>query len=241
MYLADEQYTDLLDRLRGHAVGLVVNHYGNYGDQLIQRATLEMFVRQRIVWRFLSDKELAVGTMPRDVTLIAEPGGGSLGTRVQGSPRRRRQLAAIPGPKIILPQTASDAGEDLSAFQTVYAREETTLQMLRAVHPDVRLAPDLVLSLRLPFSSPDRVRGEFLRTDLEATVHGCDPVTYCDSVDSYLALAGRYQRVVTNRLHFGIAALLQGQACTLRPSNYHKNHSVYETWLQDCPSAVFEE
>ena len=241
MHLADEQYADLLDRLRGHAVGLILNQYGNYGDQLIQRATLEMFVRQRIVWRFLSDEELAVGTMPRDVTLIAEPGGGSLGTRVQGSPRRRRQLAVISGPKIILPQTASDAGEDLSSFETVYAREETTLQMLRAVHPDVRLVPDLALSLRLSPSIPDRVRGEFLRTDCEATIHGCDPVTYCDSADSYLSLAGRYQRVVTNRLHFGIAALLQGQACTLRPSNYHKNRSVYDTWLQAWPAVSWED
>jgi hypothetical protein len=143
----------------------------------------------------MTDEEVTVGTMPRDVTLIAEPGGGSLGTRVPGSPRRRRQLAAIPGPKIILPQTASDAGEDLSGFETVYAREETTWSMLRATHPDVRLMPDLALSLRLQLSTPDRVQGEFLRTDLEATVRGCDPVTYCDSVDAYLALAGRYQRV----------------------------------------------
>lgn len=241
MHLADEHYTDLLDRLRGHAVGLVVNHYGNYGDQLIQRATLELFARHHIFWRFLTVEEITSGKMPSDVTLIAEPGGGSLGTRVAGSPRRRRQLAAIPGPKIILPQTASDAGEDLSAFETVYAREETTWNMLRAVHPDVRLVPDLALSLRLPLSAPDRVQGEFLRTDLEATIRGCDPVTYCDSVDAYLTLAGRYQRVVTNRLHFGIAALLQGQACTLRPSNYHKNRSIYDTWLQAWPAASWED
>lgn len=107
--------------------------------------------------------------MPEDVSLIAEPGGGNLGARLRASPGRRRRLAKIPRLKIILPQTASDAAEDLSEFDTVYAREETTWQLLRRLHRDVRLVPDMALSLRLPASQPAHEQGLFLRSDREAT------------------------------------------------------------------------
>lgn len=241
MYWEDQHYAELLELLRGQVVGLVVNRFGNYGDHMIRRATGEMFTRNRIEWRSVDEQLLTASRLPSEITLLAEPGGGSLGTAVKGSPRRRRQLAKIALPKIILPQTAADPHEDLSAFQTVFAREQTTWQMLRSVHPDVRLAPDMALSLRLPSSTPDRLRGEFLRTDREATIPGCDPVAYCDSVEAYLKLAGRYQRVVTNRLHFALAAILQDQRCTLRPNSYHKNRSFYESWLTECPLVEWEE
>ena len=59
--------------------------------------------------------------------MVLEPGGGNIGTRPGlGCPRRRAASARWPVPKIVLPQTASDPGEHLTAFKTVYAREETT-------------------------------------------------------------------------------------------------------------------
>lgn len=59
------------------------------------------------------------------------------------------------------------------------------------------------------------------------------------SVTEYMALAGSFRRIITNWLHFGIAALLQGQSLVLKANSYHKNRSIYETWLARFPSAVW--
>ncbi len=238
---SDAHFADLLARLRGHSVGLVHNRHGNWGDGLIERATLELFRRNGVVCRLLREKEISTGRWPEGITLIAEPGGGNLGARPGlASPRRRKLLAALAGPKIILPQTASDAGEDLSAFETVYVREETSLRILRTAHADVRLVPDLALLLEFPPSSPIHEEGLFLRGDLERLgAGGTDPAKTAASVEEYVRLAGSYRRVVTNRLHFAVAALLQGQVAVLRPSNYHKNLSMFETWLHRFPNCFW--
>lgn len=241
MRLPDEHYADLLDRLRGESLGLAPNRYGNVGDELIQRGTLELLRRHGVPCRILRDEEIAAGAWPDDVSLVAEPGGGNLGTRPGlSSPRRRVLLARLPGPKIILPQSASDPDEDLGAFDTVFAREETTWRMLREVHPDVRLAPDMALLLDLPSSEPIHEAGTFLRDDIERHgPGGSDPVRLVATADEYLTLAGSYRRVVTNRLHFAIAALLQGQSAVLKANSYHKNRSMFETWLHRFPRAVW--
>ena len=56
-----------------------------------------------------------------------------------------------------------------------------------------------------------------------------------------MALAGRHRRVVTNRLHFAIAALLQGRSAALTANGYHKNRSMFDTWLRRFPNASWED
>jgi exopolysaccharide biosynthesis predicted pyruvyltransferase EpsI len=237
----DELYDELLTRLRGHSVGLAVNRFGNFGDGLIQRGTLELLQRHGVTCRLLREDEIAGETWPTGVTLVAEPGGGNLGTRPGlSSPKRRMQLAKLPGPKIILPQSASDPHEDLSAFETVFVREETSWRMLRTVHPDVRLVPDMALLLDLEPSTPVHQDGTFMRDDIERYGSGgVDPAQLVSSVDAYIALAGSYRRVVTNRLHFAIAALLQGQSAVLKASCYHKNRSMFDAWLHRFSQAAW--
>jgi len=221
MLLPEAHFADIVNRVRGHSVGLAPNRYGNVGDELIKRGALKLFRQCGIRCRMLTNEEVAAGRCPDDVSLVAEPGGGNLGSRPGlSSPRRRKLLSRMPGPRIILPQSASDAAEDLSTFQTVYAREETTWKLLRAVHPDVRLAPDLALALDITPSTPVHDLGSFFRDDIERHgARGSDPVASVSTADEYLALAGSYRRVVTNRLHFAIAALLQGQSTVLKANS----------------------
>jgi len=237
------KFDDLIDRLRGHSVGLAVNHFGNFGDQLIQRGTLQLLQLNGIRCRLLKESEIDSGKCPADVSLVAEPGGGNVGTRPGlSSPKRRARLAKLACPKVILPQSASDPGEDLGAFETVFAREETSWRLLREVHRDVRLVPDLALALDLPPSAPVRDEGLFFRDDIERHgTGGRDPVKLTSSVEGYVALAGSYRRVVTNRLHFAIAALLQGQEAVLAANCYHKNRSMFDTWLHHIPGASWRE
>jgi len=236
-------WDELVASLRGEFVGLLRNQFGNFGDELIHRGTMELFHRHAIEFKVLSEEDLKTEHALSEITLFADPGGGNVGTRPGlSSPRRRRVLADLPGKKIVLPQSASDSGEDLSAFDLVYAREETSYQILSAVHSNVRLAPDLALALEFPESTPIEETGIFLRNDIERTCEGgVDPVNVVSSVSDYVALAGRYRHVVTNRLHFAIAALLQGRSVRLKANSYHKNRSMFDSWLNGFPEAKWED
>lgn len=200
-----------------------------------------MFQHFEIAHRTVNVNELRPGYWPADVTVLAEPGGGSLGTRAGlGSPHRRQVLAQMAGPKVILPQTTSDAGEDLSAFDTVFVRESTSRDLLRRLS-DVRLAPDMALCLQFQAAHPVEEEGVFFRSDIERLGAGGqgDPVEMCSTTQQYVELAARYKRITTNRLHFALAAMLQGVDVALCPGSYHKNLSVYRTWLQDIPNISF--
>lgn len=52
------------------------------------------------------------------------------------------------------------------------------------------------------------------------------------SVEAYLRLAAQYETVITNRLHFAIAGLLQSRRVILLPNAYHKNRSVWDSSLR---------
>jgi len=233
----------LVEVLQGEIVGLVHNRFGNFGDELIQWGTVALFHRHGIKYRQLSEDDLKSERKLSEVTLLAEPGGGNLGARPGlYSPQRRKILANLPGKKIILPQTASDAGEDLRGFDIVYAREETSRDILSRTHSNVRLVPDLALALEFPKSTPIEDFGLFLRNDVERTSEGgIDPVELATSASDYVALAGRYNFIVTNRLHFAIAALLQGKSVHLKANSYHKNRSMFDSWLYKFPKAKWEE
>ena len=238
MRLGDEYYEPLLEILRQHRVGLAVNRHGNAGDQLIQQATIELFERSGIAWRLLAQAEIENCRLGRDITLIAEPGGGNLGAHFRGSPRRRQLLGGLKLPKVILPQTAHDADEDLAAWDTVFVREHTSYEMLRAVHRDVRHLPDMALNYRAKSAAPAKIaEGVFLRSDWDQTEPGTDPAKACATWQEYLRMAAHHGTVITNRLHFGIAALLQDRRAVFLPTSYHKMRSVYESWLRRFPLA----
>ena len=80
--------------------------------------------------------------------------------------------------------------------------------------------------------------GVFLRTGreralAESTLSLGDPARICHRVDEYFELASKFKHVVTDRLHFCLAALLLGREATLLPNSYFKNRAFFETWLQD--------
>jgi exopolysaccharide biosynthesis predicted pyruvyltransferase EpsI len=54
----------------------------------------------------------------------------------------------------------------------------------------------------------------------------------CKSVEEYLELAARHSRIITDRLHFAISGLIVGREVALLGNSYHKNRSIYETWLK---------
>ena len=119
-------------------------------------------------------------------------------------------------------------------YKNIYVRETASLRL----EPRGRLAPDLALGLEYTGNTARRsARGVFLRRDRERAVRRrwftSSPAKRCRSPREYLELAARFEHVITNRLHFAICGLIVGCRTAILPNSYHKNRSMYETWLRD--------
>ena len=236
-----DRFAPVFEPLRGRSVGFLAM-YGSAGDRLLDAAAhrlLEAFEVDHIdlAWRETTsdiadvDNELVAG-----VDEIVAAGGGNLGGLYPRCRLLREHYLGLGKPMTILPQSITGPGEDLSRFQRVYLRERASLSLF----PQGMLAPDLALALAPSEStgSRDFPLGAFLRVGKEALFAGsplslADPAQCCESYSDYFALAGRFEKVVTDRLHFAIAAMLVGTQVELLPVAYHKNRAMFETWLKD--------
>ena len=99
------------------------------------------------------------------------------------------------------------------------------------------MAPDLALFYDHTGPLPKKILkvGHFFRNDCEKTFIPSnnigDPVSLCKSHKDYLNLAGSYEEIHTNRLHFAISGLIMGTKVYLYANSYFKNKAVYDSWL----------
>jgi hypothetical protein len=223
--------------LRGRRVGYV-RLPGNVGDSLIEAAAFQMmrhFGIDFVVTKPSSAPEI-------DEWLIA--GGGNMGSFYQNCQAVRKEVLADGRPVSVLPQ--SFITPEPFAYTRVFVRELTSLTS----RPDAVLAPDLALGFSVPWywkvmlglnnhreTKSTLGEGIWLRQDREALFSDArslgDPAFSCGTPFGYLRLAARHSHVITDRMHFAIAALICGRKATLLPNNYHKNRSVFETSLRD--------
>ncbi|NUQ61887.1 MAG: polysaccharide pyruvyl transferase family protein [Pirellulales bacterium] len=226
--LSMDRFALIFDGLREKRVG-VVDGFGNPGDRLLDAAArqlLDAFGIRHVTVNPFAD---APGTYPADVLLLA--GGGSM-----GGPRQCvliRQRALEHGlPCIVLPQSFH-APEECAAYEKVYVRERASLNLW----PPGILGPDLALGYDFPaMPAPRFDRGVFLRADghaMFADRGAVDPAAFCYTPQDYFAFVAAYRHIVTDRLHLAIVALGLGRKATLLPVAYHKNRSMWETWLKD--------
>lgn len=211
---------------------------GNVGDYLIESATRQLFRVYGVT--VVEDLEAA------DALVVG--GGGSWGNQYSWISERRQATIdtadSLRMPVIVFPQSVRwpDREPVSSAISRFFARERASQVLV----PRSELAPDPAMAYTPAhrFSRGVGV-GMHLRTGPEALFDcatpknagdptGCIPyVSKQSAVDEYVRLAARYERVVTDRLHFAMAALIAGRHATLLPNVYHKNRSMYETWLKD--------
>jgi hypothetical protein len=228
-------FAPIFDPLRGRRVGYARTP-GNVGDDLIEAATFQM------LRHFGIDFVVARPSSAPKVDEWLLPGGGNMGSFYESNRRIRGEVVAAGRPVSVLPQTFITP-EPL-AYARVFVRERASLSL----RPDALLAPDLALGFEIPRHwklalglgarwrrRPDLGEGVWLRRDREGLFAGVrsagDPAARCRTPFGYLRLAARHTHVITDRLHFAIAALLCGRRATLLPNIYFKNRSMYETWL----------
>lgn len=223
--LSPDAYAHVFEPLRGKRIGFV-RPRGNVGDRLIEWATVQLFEIFGIDWKLQHPDE------PADIDELVFGGGGNMGPLYDENWRLRGRCLELGRPMTILPQ--SFTSPEKRPYKQVYVRERGSLKHA----PEGVLAPDLALALEYQSRVvPRRRLGVLLRKDCEGVVRRrwfCrDPAKICKTPRQYLDLAARYEHVVTDRLHFAVSGLIVGRRVTLLPNSYHKNASMYETWLED--------
>ena len=251
--LALDYWTDLFAALRGKRLGYVRGELGNVGDTLQERALYELVqhfgldctwlgpvVEGREPWDWELEDGRWDGTLRTEVDELLCFGGGNMG--IKGGSRRIRAKAARLGLPITILPNSWRASESVPHCVRYCAREHGSL-LFRS---DADVFPDLALSLDwnndVANLRPRKPIGVFLRRDKEARFADALPgvnqgppfaLVGKRDVSGYVALAARYQIIVTDALHFSICGIACDRKVYLLPGTYHKNRSMYESWLRD--------
>jgi len=219
--LFDVVFEPLHDKRVGYVIG-----DGNVGDDLINAATFQLMDKYDI------DYDIWLPGDNAKYDVLTYSGGGNMGSYYPKTLAVRREALKTGIPVIILPQSFMWP-EDLGYYK-VYARELASLELCDGI-----LAPDLALGYEADFDIGEPIydEGLFLRGDREGLFGDIgsigDPIYMVKDYIEYVELASRYNHVITDRLHFAISGLLCNRKVTILPNSYHKNMSMYETWLKD--------
>lgn len=229
-------FEELFAPLTGKRIGYFPLN-GNVGDYLGRQATRGLFDYFEIEFEEVRSWMLDPGGQLPEIEHLVISGGGNMGSSLYRVPFKERRVALRIGlPVTLFPQTFVDNEEDVSGYERVFVREKRSLSL----NSRFKLAPDMAMGHGNvpPLDKPAERVGMFLRRDMEARFDDHprslgDPADLCATSEEYLELAGRFRHIVTDRLHFAIAALLQNRAATLLPNSYWKNRAVFDTWLHD--------
>lgn len=241
----DELAKPLLEVIGGRrCLWLDNDTLGNVGDRMISAGTRAFLQRYRVSY----ERWPISGRMPTSggFDLVLLFGSGSVGACCRNVADYRRAAATWGLPCVLLPSSVMDSGEDLSYCSAVFAREGLSAQLLQINRraPDVHVMPDLAHWYQpdlQPTGKRNRKRGPepaatehyYLRADNAAPDFGrptADPIRFAGGPLGYVRLAHQHARVITNRLHFAIAALNAGREATLVPTTWHKTRAYYQQW-----------
>lgn len=221
--LEPEYFREIFEPLKGTRCTLVTAG-GNAGDLMIHRAT------RQLCDLFGVPHSNKIDGNTEHLLLF---GGGNMGSPYHAGRAIRQKAIETRIPATQLPQSwmfPEDPG-----CERVFAREKKSLEIAPA---GTILAPDLALGMIIPAIKPSRRYGRetFIRVDNECELVNWpphDPTRYCRTAEEYLATAGSYQSLETDRLHFAIAGMMMKTETTIMPNSYHKNRSMWETWLKN--------
>lgn len=245
-------FESIFGPLVGQRVAVTEGCGVNKGDTLLYRATEQLLDRYGIEWtREIDDRT-------EHVLLFA--GGNLCGPYYNETKLREDAMHKATNrrlPMTQLPQSCfrvPDVRDMLRGRK--FARERESQSLLRSAVYTCELAPDLALGYCLPDKfNTERVRAMrtrcfIIRTDYESTISMDDlqvnwpvhirwpspnvfDVAAEPSLDSYVENIVRCNEIFTDRLHVAIVGLMAGCDVTLLPNSYHKNRSMWETWLRD--------
>lgn len=227
-----DAYRMIFAPLDGQRVGYIRNRHGNAGDAMQDRAVRQLAEHYGVRLYDIP----ASGGKPERCDAILCYGGGNMG--LPGPSMRKRGWAVATGLRVVCLPNSWRAPE-YSEGVCYYARESASLRYC----PSAQLAPDMGLGMEFDGecdAKPRHSTGVFLRNDREGLfANACRSnrgapfaLVGQDDVDGYLTLAASFERVVTDALHFAVAALMVGREAVLVPGAYHKQRGMYDSWLK---------
>jgi len=242
-------FDELFNPMQGKRIGFVRGEYGNVGDTLQEQAVFEFFkiyginarwlgpvVAGREPWDWCRRDGQWAGECPQDIDELVLFGGGNMG--INGASTKLRALASAVGkPMTILPNTWRDIDIVANCYRYT-AREKESIRLYCS---EAELFPDVVLGFDFPRGDiqPTGRCGVFLRKERESNLAALvtnnlgAPFGRINKRDTagYMRLAQQYQTIITDALHFAIVGLAYGRDVYIAPGAYHKNRSMYDTWL----------
>lgn len=228
-----DRFAPVFEPYRGRKIGLVDGE-GNVGDRLLYAATRQLMRHFGMKWVTFHPFYDRAEDFDLDCLLLFA--GGSMGSDFD--PARRIRLAARQTglPCTILPQSFVSDDESHLPWERMFVRERASMPFA----PGAELVPDVALGFDFPeMPPPKKRRAVCLRRNGHAAFSDeryprkCDPADFCYSPWQYMEWASQYRHIITDRLHLAIVSLGLGRRTTLLPVTYHKNRSMWETWLKD--------
>lgn len=260
---------------------ILTPEHGNLGDHAIAQAETDLLKRIGVNYIEITGRQLGEMKWANQLDVfngfpILINGGGNLGTLWMGVEEEQREIIQR-NPKstiCFLPNTIfyEDSGwgqEELHKsielynrhkHLTIYAREQTSYDFMKPIYRDVRLIPDMVLSMKKDTGATERkgcllcLRGDcektrtqqqddMIRTQAQALFG--DSVCCTDMIeqgpilptDREEALEKKYQEfqgaelVITDRLHGMIFCAITGTPCIVINSKSPKVRGCYE-WIK---------
>lgn len=238
--ISDLAYFPLLNEVKGKRLVMLHKPYGNIGDTLLIEATRQMFRRHQI--RFVECDPTNMEKVARDYPdidiMVYGPGGNVSGRyKTKETVEALFSLSQLRGSRFIcFPQSVENWYPHLLYFDKIYLRDKTSLKIASFAGANAEMVPDMGLNYRVHFPIPTATNEEgfFPRQDaekLEVREEYKDPTDGIHTVEEYIKLAAMYKRITTDRLHFAIAGILAGRDVTLVRNDYHKNESIYNSYL----------
>lgn len=267
---------------------LMTPEYNNLGDHALAVAEKQMLQKLGIPYIEVTTSQLVFMKDQHCLSLfngypIIFSGGGYLGTLwfsaeeiyrlvIQKNPRS----AILFLPNSVYYEDSAWGREQLEITRgifkkhknlRIYARENTSFQYLKQYFSDVRLAPDMVLSMKLPKTEEERkgcilcLRSDCERTrpaELDRSLQEEAAVLFHGNVRSLdmetarnIPISGREEAlnaqftafskaelVITDRLHGMIFCALTGTPCIVVDSKSPKVRGCYQ-WIRDLPYIRF--
>ncbi len=244
---------------------LICQRGGNSGDMLIIDAC-ERYLNDRAIGTWRSDGSVEEAALAEDREYLGDlflsfrgmvmfSGGGNVGIYPDNGMVRAAVIGQT-GPRhrcLVFPQSAFQPESALiNERVTVWCRDAVSRDILSKSGAQTELVPDMALYMDdvIPKAPGGEAVFYVKRTaggDAETTDHGMSfdcpsaDLTLTQPLDRIIATLNPFDRIISDRLHGGLIALMMRKKVILMPVGYHKIKSFHATWLKNEPGAAFVE
>ncbi len=248
----NSEYDSLKNHLKKLAPFQLLYCGGNRGDLIILEGTKQFLKRHYLEFTTIREVENVNGSIP-----VVVCGSGGFCRFWDTAPRMVLKLIERCPNVVVLPSSYEKKSiEKLSQCKNIYfyAREIQSLAEL-GENVDSAFCPDLAFFFAVPAFKQSNLKVlHAFRSDKEGFGFGNTLNFNSDisiesphTADDFVRDISNYSKILTDRAHVAIIGLMLGCDVRLFPNRYHKNRSLFESYLQklgcrwgECPESYID-